>query len=327
VQWSLGKEKADKFTRRIIDALHMDYVSLLQLQQVMGVLNDLTLMCTFMKPYKASGNRLLHELGVDKEKLVPITNEFKEDLGRFARVVEVARHGLPIPSRASLPPLFSKKFYSDAAGSHFAMSWGKRVNLNDSQDRGVACIEVAEEKVTWWCCLTWPDSFLNDARDSKGAHYGSKTTTLEVFGVLLPFITVPEQLCGRHLVFTVDNVAVVFGWENKGVKFDDAASIMIRAIHLIASYLGCVVHLEHSPRRTTHWEVLVDNLSRKQTTRFEDRRLVKDAKRSIVRSHLLSWLMDPKEDRDLPYFLLGEVKKKVAAATLRHPPNLGSPFY
>jgi hypothetical protein len=311
LQWSLGKDKADKFTRRIIDALHMDYISLLQLQQVMGVLNDLTLMCTFMKPYKTSGNKLLHELGTDKEKLVLIPQEFKEDLKKFARVIDTARTGLPIPSRDSMPPLFSKCFYSDAAGSHFAMMRGERVNLNDSQDRGVACVEVTGGEVTWWCDLTWPDYFLNEARDSKGAHYGSKTTTLEVLGILLPLVSIPEQLCGKHLVFTVDNVAVVFGWDNKVVKFDDTASIMIRAIHLIASYLGCVVHVEHSPRRSSQWEVLVDNLSRKQTTLFEDRRLVRNARRSNVQGHLLKWLENPVENWDLPYFLLGEVKRKL----------------
>jgi hypothetical protein len=109
-----------------------------------------------------------------------------------------------------------KEFYSDAVGRYFAMMRGQRVNLNDLQDRGVACVEVESGKVTWWCSLTWPEYFLNEAVDSKGAYYGSKTTTLETVGVLLPFLTIPEQMCGRNVVFTVDNVAVVFGWDNKG---------------------------------------------------------------------------------------------------------------
>jgi hypothetical protein len=311
MEWSLNTAKADKFTRRVIDAMHTDYIDLLQLQKVMGVLNDLTLMCNFMKPFKVSGNKLLQDLGTDKEKLVPVTEDFVKDLQRFACLIDTTRVGIPVATRPSPPPLFCKEFYSDAAGSHFAMVKGQRVNLNDSQDRGVACIEVLDGQTVWWCDLTWPDFFLNDAKDGKGAHFGSKTTTLEVLGVLLPFITVPRELCGQHAVFTVDKVAVVFGWDNKAVKFDDTASILIRAIHLISSYLGCVVHVEHSPRRSSGWEILVDNLSRKSTTTFEDRKKVKDARRSIVQGKLKQWLQNPTEDWDLPYFLLGEVKKKL----------------
>jgi uncharacterized membrane protein len=63
---------------------------------------------------------------------------------------------------------------------------------------------------------------------------------------------IPEELVGQHM-FTVDNIAVVYGWENRCVKFDDAASIILGAIHLIAAYLGSVVHILHSPRRSTSW--------------------------------------------------------------------------
>jgi hypothetical protein len=311
MRWSLAEDKADKFTRRVINAIHMDYIDLLQLQKVMGVLNDLTLMCTFMKPYKVSGNKLLNMLGTDKEKLVPVSKEFKKDLGRFARLIKSAREGLPIVDRPSPPPLFSVEFFSDAAGSHFAMHRGERVNLNDKQDRGVACVEVLHDKVNWWCDITWPEVFLNDAKDEKGAYYGSKTTTLEVIGVLIPFLTVPDRLCGRHAVFTVDNVAVAFGWDNKSVKFDTSATILIQAIHLISSYLGCGVHICHSPRRSTKWEELVDNLSRKSTTMHKDRALVREARRSIVTGVFLRWLECPVEDWRLPYFLLEEVKKKL----------------
>jgi hypothetical protein len=43
MEWSLNREKADKFLGRVIDTLHMDYIGLKQLQKVMGVLNDLSL--------------------------------------------------------------------------------------------------------------------------------------------------------------------------------------------------------------------------------------------------------------------------------------------
>ncbi len=86
------------------------------------------------------------------------------------------------------------------------------------------------------------------ARDRKGAYYGSKTTTLEAIRMLLPFLTKPENLKGKHMVFRIDNMAVVYGRENKQVKNDLAASIVLRAVHLMAAYLGMYMHVQHIPR-------------------------------------------------------------------------------
>jgi hypothetical protein len=268
-------------------------------------------MASFMKPYRVSGNKLLHEIGSDETKLVRLTTAFKDDLGKFARLIMTAREGLPICERASLPPLFGKIFFSDAAGANFAISNGKRVNLNTEGDRGVACVEIMDKKVAWWAEISCPKYFLEEAVDGKVAHYGSKTTTLEAIGVLLPFLCMPEQLVGQHLVFTVDNIAVVYGWDNRCVKFDDAASIILSAVHHIAMYLGSVVHILHSPRRSSKWEVLVDNLSRKSTRSYEDRLQLKEAKKSVVCGGFNNWLRKPSEDWKLPHILLGEVKKKL----------------
>jgi hypothetical protein len=132
---------------------------------------------------------------------------------------------------------------------------------------------------------------------------------LEALGVLLPFVTRPGSLKGQHVVFTVDNIAVVFGWDSRSVKFDDMATIILRAVHLISLYLGCTVHIMHSPRRTSKWEVLVDNLSRMSSRSAADRNLVRQAEKSKVSGALARWLNNPKEGWELPYILLREVKK------------------
>jgi hypothetical protein len=76
-------------------------------------------------------------------------------------------------------------------------------------------------------------------------------------------------------------------------------------------YLGSVVHILHSPRRSSKWEVLVDNLSRKSTRSYEDRLQLKEAKKSVVCGGFNNWLKKPSEDWSLPHILLGEVKKKL----------------
>jgi hypothetical protein len=290
----------------------MDFIDLRQLQGVMGVLNDIVLMCSFMKPFRNSGNKLLQELGIDQDRAVRVSAMFKADLRKFANLLETARSGVPLADRPAPPPLFSKVFYSDASGSSFALSGGERVSLNAKEDRGVACIEVVADKVVWWCELTWPEYLLNCAVDEKGAYYGSKTTTLESIGVLLPFLTMPKELCGKHLVFTVDNIAVVYGWDNRAVKFDDSASVILLAVHLISSYLGCTVHITHSLRRSSPWEELVDNLSRKSSRSTDDWRKLKYAEKSKVSGAFLEWINNPTTNWDLPYILLGEVKDSLS---------------
>jgi hypothetical protein len=42
-----------------------------------------------------------------------------------------------------------------------------------------------------WSRLSWPNFFLERAKDEKDAYYGSKTTTLEVIGMLMPFLSTP----------------------------------------------------------------------------------------------------------------------------------------
>jgi hypothetical protein len=89
---------------------------------------------------------------------------------------------------------------------------------------------------------------LNEATDSKGSHYGSKMVTLECVGLLLPFLCIPERLSGKDVVFHVDNIAVVYGWQNGASKIDEEASILLRGLHLMAAFLGATVHVMHEPR-------------------------------------------------------------------------------
>ncbi len=50
-------------------------------------------------------------------------------------------------------------------------------------------------------------------------------------GLLLSFLTIPDMLAGKQVVLQVDNtrIAALFGWEDKQVKGDIAASRFILA--------------------------------------------------------------------------------------------------
>jgi hypothetical protein len=67
----------------------------------------------------------------------------------------------------------------------------------------------------------WRDNFresvilardgLLQKKDGKGAKFENKTTTLELVGVILPYLLIPEKLVGQHIVMKVDNTACIFG--------------------------------------------------------------------------------------------------------------------
>ena len=139
-------------------------------------------------------------------------------------------------------------------------------NLNIENDRGVCSLGMSGDIVKTCCIIRWLLRFLNDASDSKGAHFGSKTTMLEMIGLLLPLLTVPNLLVGKHAVFAVDNIAIWHGWKSRGISNDITASILIRAMFLFSYYLGCTIHVVHVPRISTAASELADALSRSSTT-------------------------------------------------------------
>jgi hypothetical protein len=42
--------------------------------------------------------------------------------------------------------------------------------------------------------------------------------TIELTGPLLLFVLIPEKIHNQHVIFGVDNIACVCGWENCAVK-------------------------------------------------------------------------------------------------------------
>ena len=112
------------------------------------------------------------------------------------------------------------------------------------------------------------------ACDKKGVRYGDKSTTLEMLGILLPLVIIPSKLRNQHIVFSVDNMNCMFGWENKSLKGDIAASIIVRTIHLISCFLGSTIHVRHAPRCSDWGSNMVDRMSRQKTMSKEDRKLL-----------------------------------------------------
>ena len=190
------------------------------------------------------------------------------------------------------------------------MVGGKRC-FHDNVGKGAACIGGTSLEDIWgWTRVSWPDGLLTTQRDEKGCYFGSKSTTLESIGVLLPFITYPKELRNRQLVFRVDNTAVLWGWKSGYVSNDATATEILKCVRYLAGFLGARVFIEHVDRMSTEIASLADEMSRRDTSRSDEGRMALErAEFRTVEGFLLEWLKNPCDDQDLCCNLLKNVQE------------------
>ena len=202
----------------------------------------------------------------------------------------------------SQPGLAALTFYTDAAGASFTVVGGKRC-YHDNDGKGAACIGGTSLEDIWgWTRLSWPDGLLTKQRDEKGCYFGSKSNTLECIGVLLPFLTYPEKLRNKQLVFRVDNTAIMWGWNSGYVSNNATATEVLKCVRYLAGFLGARVFIEHVDRMSTEMASLADEMSRRDTSRSVGGwEALCRAEFRVVRGFLL--VVDPPRGRFSPSLL------------------------
>jgi hypothetical protein len=265
----------------------------------MGKLNHVAQMSPFLNCFK-------HPLNMDlaeciKKGWVVLTDRSVGDLRVWSAVLQDMEVGLPICPPMHAPPLCTKVFTSDAAGLGDKSVWEGEI--------GCGTIGLKESGDTLLAFQTWwPKEFVTKKVDAKGKRFGNKTATLEMVGVLLPFLLIPKELENQHVVLQVDNMACVYGCENRYMKGDVTASILVKALHLIGAFLGSVVHVVHVPRCSSWESVTADRLSRERTTGFLEKQMLFRFNYLSIPSALAKWLENPKEDWNLAHELLHHVQ-------------------
>jgi len=294
--WSLSSEKMEDILSDIFTALNSGHLDLKQMERLNGRLNNLGQMCPFLQAFKRPLNQLLANFKDDYSILLPVSPELASDLKVWAAVAIEAGGWLPIYQEMAHPPLGSVAFTSDAAGCTGEEEW-----------TGVAAIGLDSLDEIWFCCRgKWP-SAIKEGKDEKGADFKSKMTTLELIGLFLPLLCLPSYLAGKNVILKVDNTSVIFGWENKCVKGDVTASALVKALHIVASFLPCRVFVHHSPRVSDKASRLADSLSRASTSREAEEELGTTKIRPIP-APLGEWLKNPATDWQLGFKLVDWLK-------------------
>jgi hypothetical protein len=204
--------------------------------------------------------------------------------------------------------LFPLKFISDAAGAAF--EWNGKVckNITVPGDRGVASIGFQGEKIRMIGIIRWPLFLLTRDKGRRGTFMGSKSGTLEMVGLLIPFLSCPKSLRGRHVLLGVDNVSEVYAWTKRYCKNDPELSLLIRTLHVIEAFLHCKIYVTHVKHLSTDIAAMADRLSRESTISAEDRIWLD---RGLVHrpwGQLGAWLEKPVLNWNLPQLVLEDVK-------------------
>ena len=110
------------------------------------------------------------------------------------------------------------------------------------------------------------------------------------------FLTYPEILQNKQVVFRLDNTAVMWGWKSGYVNNDATATEILKCVRYIAGYLGARVFIEHVGRMSTEMASLADEMSRRETSRSaKGWEALCRAEFREVRGCLLEWLKNPSD--------------------------------
>ena len=291
LSWSIPSEKRLKCMNAIATLLEGKSVNLLFMQKLLGRLSDKCQMCPFMRAFNRPLIDMLVWLQARPEECMPSTNEARADLFVWAGMLSQSEW-IPVPREPCGPTLRHKLFTADAAG----VAEGE---VNDGA--GVGGVGLDEEGLVISCFqYIWDNRMISFLKDSKGARFGSRTSTLEMVGIVLPFLLNPQFLVNQHVVFSTDNMGCFLGWENMAVKGDVTASILVKAVLLMSAFLGTTVNVVHIPRKTTWENIVADKLSRRKTTTHAVRKLLNSFSTTKVLSFFSNWLSHPSEDWNLP---------------------------
>ena len=299
--WSISSEKQAVLLERIRVFCESKTTTLNEVQKLHGKLSDFAQMMQFMLGFRFNLLALLKKFhGQDQvRKLIPDT--VKLDLQIWAKCIQSVGTGFPISEMRIGPPLSCLFFVSDAAGAAYQWEGEKKTNISLSGDRGVASVGFNSAGVDFVAILRWPDHLLFSAKDWRGTDFGHKSSTLEMLGLILPFLGCPNRIRHRHVVLQVDNLAVVKAWERRLCRNDPETSCLIRALHILEGFLECVIHVAHCPRMSTPEATLADHLSRASTTTLKDRKEIEHLRVFSPKGSLTRWLKNPK-----PHWHLGQ---------------------
>ena len=239
---------------------------------------------------------LRHVKLADEKSIVFPGRSVQRDVRVWLAVLENGK--LPLVPLVTDPPPTHYQTYSDASGE-----------ILDTPSIGILIPAQfgQEPRVASW---EFPRGFL-DSKDEEGSKCFRKTTCLETIGILCTLLLAPDLLQGQTVVHTVDNIASSLAWKRRRSVDDRWATVIIRAIGHVCSFLNIDLHTRWQRRRSDRFTEVVDNLSHDCCERLTPEE-VKGYIQEICEGFpdpLLKWMRKPGVDFNLGIKLVDWLKR------------------
>ncbi len=199
--WRIGEKKLWKTRSTIKKALQSENSNIRDRQRLCERLNDISQMCSFMKIFRHAILACMEVIpsSAPSYTIVHISEDAKRDLVIWENFVNSDLKWLPISHEMIPAPIWCREFVSDATG----------LSAEADVKTGSGCGNVSfleDGTIIFANQLIWPREFIQKESDEKG----DKTTCLEMIGLMLPLLIVPELFKNQHVLLKVDCLGTYF---------------------------------------------------------------------------------------------------------------------
>jgi len=292
LSWKLPKEKFEETLTMVSVFLNKKECFLLDIQKLLGKLNDFGQMHTFCKGFKYNQNNFVKSFQENQKLKQKIPEELKKEISVWAKNIIMCENGMNIPLIMESAPFIVEQYISDAAGPEIKETLNSGFLVSEDIDSGMASIGFNGDNIDFVCIHTWPKVFLKK--------FASKSAVFECIGLLAPLLMNSKNLKGKHICLEVDNTTCVYAWENRVAKNDEQLAILIQTMHILENLLTCKIYVKHTRRRSNKFAVLVDNCSRISSTKTRDLKMIEKTVITKLEGPIVNWIENPVIDWDLP---------------------------
>ena len=305
--WTLPADKCMKYMTAIITALSQDKVSKLCIQRLNGIINFVCLICPPLRFFRAA---LVNDMRRAYSTSPLALSQDTKDLLHFW--LHILHHlkisSMPIPHLYGVPPLDVAAFVSDAAGY---AAHNTDASLTCNIGTGFAAYLYPASAVFTCGRAFWSPAFITTAFDDSLKAAGSKTTTLELCGWILPLFHCISLIKNSHVVIECDNVGSVFAFRRGRSKEDDWASTILTAIMEVCFEFNIYLHVYHLKRCSNSASRYADWLSRDDEKGRDLITLLNTPVTFGFPPAFLAWMDNPHLDTQLGAKLITDFKNQL----------------
>ena len=262
LSWTLRKGKRDRMLFCLVNLYKSKFVSLLDLQTLLGLINVIVLLTPPLRFYKDFLIRDLTraiEAEAKGDLTIKLSEQARDQIRIWINTVNALSDYFPIHDIHMFPSDNTTIISTDAAGNQMS-------DLSRNIGAGVVWYKYNHHTGITETIISqafFVKSFVTTQRDEfNNKRFGSKTSVLEALGIMLAFYHFLPLFKGQSLIIDCDNEGLVWAWRQGRSKTCQYLSQLIAAMNYSAVMFSVNVYFRHVRRKTTPASIMADHLTR-----------------------------------------------------------------